>query len=172
MDVEEYDSSKLPLLLEELRKERNTPFNKERLIALFAKYGIYLVIEDAIQGTKAKGCMMVKKTNPAIYLTTYYKEKSSFYYALYHELKHVKTDYNKGKAKILVDDEVETEADLFALNEMIPEKTWKEILNNYDQREAICQRDDIPLCFLYGKLAYNGLIKYSSKEYNAHKEMI
>ena len=55
---------------------------------------------------------------------------------------------------------------------MIPEKTWKEILNNYDQREAICQRDDIPLCFLYGRLAYNGLIKYSSKEYNAHKEMI
>lgn len=172
MDVEEYDSSKLPLLLEELRKVRNTPFNKERLIALFAKYGIYLVIEDAIQGTKARGCMMVKKNNPAIYLTKYYKEKSSFYYALYHELKHVKTDYNKGKAKILVDDEVETEADLFALNEMIPEKTWKEILNNYDQREAICQRDDIPLCFLYGRLAYNGLIKYSSKEYNAHKEMI
>ena len=172
MDVEEYDSSKLPLLLEELRQERNKPFNKERLINMFAKYGIYFVIEDAIQGTKARGCMMLKKTNPAIYLTTYYKEKSSFYYALYHELKHVKSDYNKGKAKILIDDEVETEADLFALNEMMPEKTWEEILNNYDQREAICQRENIPLCFLYGRLAYNGLIKYSSKEYNAHKEMI
>ncbi len=170
--IKEYKSSNIPLLLQELKIERNRPFNKERLIRIFENYGIYLVIEDAITGTKARGCMVVKKNNPAIYMTKYYKEKDSFYYALYHEIKHVKTDYNKAKAKILIDDDVEKTADSFALNEMIPEKIWQEILENYDQKEFICQREQIPLCFLYGRLAYTGKIHYSSKEYNRHKEMI
>ena len=85
---------------------------------------------------------------------------------------NVKTDDNKAKAKILIDDDVEKTADSFALNEMIPEKIWQEILENYDQKEFICQREQIPLCFLYGRLAYTGKIHYSSKEYNRHKEMI
>lgn len=173
--VNEYNSANLDSLLEELKLERNKVFNEKRLIKLFNKYGIYLVIEDALNGTKVRGCMMIKGNNPAIYMTKYLKEKSSFYFALYHEISHVKSDYNKAKNKIIVDDEEntkETSADDFALNQMINNKIWEEILNNYEKREEICRKNNIPLSFLYSRLAYQKYIKYTSNEYNNHKEII
>lgn len=174
-EVNEYNSSNLDNLLNELKIERNNKFNEEKLIKLFNKYGIYLSIEDALDGTKLRGCMMVKGTNPVIYMTKYLKDKASFYYALYHEISHIKSDYNKAKNKIIVDeeiDELEKRADEFALNQMIDNKVWKEILNNMDSKEEICKSNLIPLSFLYSRLAYLGYIKYSSKEYNLHKEKI
>lgn len=174
-NVSKYVSSNLDILLDELKLERNKTFNEERLIKIFNKYGIYLSIEDALSGTKLRGCMMVKGTNPVIYMTKYLKEKSSFYFALYHEISHIKSDYNKAKNKIIVDEEVDTlekKADIFALNQMIDNKIWEDILNNYENREEICKKNNIPLSFLYSRLAYQGYIKYSSSEYNEHKEKI
>lgn len=175
-EISTYNKNKLPLLLEELKIERNKPFNKEQIIKIFNKYGIYLVIEEAIKGTKIRGCMMVKKNNPAIYITKYFKEKSSFYFTLYHELAHVKTDYNKAKNKIIVYDdtskEEEKQRDKFALNCMIEEKIWKQIIENYDKKEKLCKDNQIPLCFLYTRLAYEGLISYKSKEYLNNREKI
>ena len=127
--VNEYHSSNLTKLLNELKIIRNKKYNEIELIKLFNKYGIYLSIEDALKGTKLRGCMMVKGKNPAIYMTKYLKEKASFYFTLYHEIGHIKRDYNKAKNKI-------------------------------------------PLSFLYSRLAYEGYIKYSSKEYNEHREII
>lgn len=173
--VNNYNSSNLDNLLNELKIERNNKFNDKKLIKIFNKYGIFLSIEDALDGTKLRGCMMVKGTNPAIYMTKYLKDKASFYYALYHEISHIKSDYNKAKNKIIVDediDELEKRADEFALNQMIDNKVWKEIINNIDSKEEICKSNLIPLSFLYSRLAYLGYIKYSSKEYNLHKEKI
>lgn len=101
--VNEYNKENYNKLLIELNKERMKKFNKNTLIKLFNKYGIYLIIEDALNSTKIRGCATVKKNNPAIYITTYLKEKSSFYYTLYHELGHVKTNYNKAKNIIIID---------------------------------------------------------------------
>lgn len=172
--VKKYDSSNLNSLLAELKKERIKPFNEQNLIQLFNHYGIYLSIEDALKGTKVRGCMMVKGTNPVIYITKYLKEKSNFYFALYHEISHIKSDYNMAKNKILVDEEdiIEKKADDFALDQMIDNTIWKNILENYDKKEEICNQNAIPLSFLYSRLAYQGYIKYSSKEYNSHKESI
>jgi len=173
--VSEYNSSNLNSLLEELKNVRNKKFNEIELINLFNKYGIYLSIEDALVGTKVRGCMMVKGTNPAIYMTKYLKEKSSFYFALYHEISHIKSDYNKAKNKVIVDEgieELENKADEFALNQMINENTWKEILNNYNDKEIICSKNSIPFCFLYTRLAHEGYIKYTSDEYNKNREVI
>lgn len=169
--VEEYKKDNLTFLLEELQIIRNHKFNSEELVALFNKYGIYLVIEDALPKTKVRGAMMVKNNNPAIYLTKYYREKSSFYFALYHELGHVKSDYNQAKSKIIVEDSEEEKCDTFALNQMIPSNLWEEIKNSTIP-EKICKENQIPLCFLYSRMAYEGIISYSSKEYNKHKEMI
>lgn len=175
-EIPEYNKNNLLELLEELKTERNKPFNEEKIVEIFNKYGIYLVIEEAIKGTKVRGCMMVKDNNPAIYMTKYFKEKASFYFALYHELAHVKTDYNKAKNKIIVDDantkDDEKQRDKFALNCMIEDKTWKQIIENPKERENICNKNKIPLCFLYSRLAYEGLISYKSKSYLEHREKI
>lgn len=170
--INEYKSNNLINLLEELKIIRNKPFNEEELISLFNKYGIYLVIEDALNGSKIRGCSMVKGSNPAIYITRYFKEKASFYFTLYHEIGHIKKDYNRLKSKIIIDDNDEKEIDNYALNQMIPSDIWKDIINNSKNREEICKRNNIPLCFLYSRLAYEKLISYKSIDYNTHKEII
>ncbi len=170
--INSYSNSNLNNLLDELKIERMNKFNEESLIKIFNKYGIYLVIEDALSKTKVRGCMMVKGSNPVIYMTKYLKEKSSFYYALYHEIAHIKSNYNKAKNKIIIDDESDKKADAYSLNEMISDSTWNEIINNYNNKEDICKKNNIPLSFLYSRLAYLGYIKYSSKEYNENKEVI
>lgn len=174
-DVQEYNKTKFENLLNVLKIERTKKFNKDRLIKIFNEHGIYLVIEDALKGTKVRGCTMVKNTNPAIYLTTYLKEKSSFYFTLYHELAHVKSDYNSLKNKIIIHDgeiDVENKRDLFALNEMISLSVYKEILDNREKEKDICSKNNIPLSFLYSRLAYEGKIKYSSQEYLKNREIL
>lgn len=173
-NVSSYNSSNIALLLDDLNKERNKPFDKSSLIKIFNKHGLYLVIEDALKGTKIRGCTKVVGDNPAIYMTCYLKEKSSFYFALYHELGHVKSDYNKAKSKVIIDGDVSLEkrADLFAVNQMIDEKTYKLILENFGDKEKICNENNIPLCFLYSKLAHDKIIKYTDKLYLDSREKI
>ena len=172
--VSSYNSSNMVLLLNDLKKERTRPFNKSSLIKLFNKHGLYLVIEEALKGTKIRGCTKVVGDNPAIYMTCYLKEKSSFYFALYHELGHVKSDYNKAKSKVIIDgdDSLEKRADLFAANQMIDEKIYSEILENIDDKENICKENNIPLCFLYSRLAHDKRIKYTDKLYLDSREKI
>ena len=172
-EISDYKSSNLNLLLSELKIIRNNKFNEKELIQLFNKYGIYLVIEDALPSTKIRGCSMVKGNNPCIYITRYFKEKASFYFTLYHELGHVKKDYNRLKNKIIInDDDNEKDIDNYALNEMIDSNTWNKIKVNINDLEHICRENNIPLCFAYSRLAYEGIISYGSKEYNEHKEKI
>lgn len=172
--VSSYNSSNMVLLLNDLKKERTRPFNKSSLIKLFNKHGLYLVIEEALKGTKIRGCTKVVGDNPAIYMTCYLKEKSSFYFALYHELGHVKSDYNKAKSKVIIDgdDSLEKRANLFAANQMIDEKIYSEILENIDDKEKICRNNNIPLCFLYSRLAHDKKIKYTDKLYLDSREKI
>ena len=171
--VEKYDSSKYSLLLDELKKESNKEFNKDSIIKILNKYGIILYIEDALKGTKVRGCIKVSVNTPIIYMTTLYKEKSSFYYTLYHELIHLKKDYNTLKNKVVIEDnEKETEIDRIALNLMIDETTYKKILTNFEERDKIAKENNIPLCFLYTRLARDKIIEYNSKDYLKHIERL
>jgi len=172
VQVTKYSSNRLNDLFDDLKKERMKPFNKEKIIQILYQYGIILCIEDALDGSKIRGCTMVKHKTPVIYLTTYFKEKSSFYFTLYHELGHIKTHYNRLINKIVEFDNEEKEADAFSFNQMIPRKIWDIINECYDERERICLENNIPLCFLYSRLAYEKKISYSSKEYNEHIEKI
>jgi len=171
--IKDYNSNNLNNLLDELKIEQNNLFDKNRLMNLFNKYGIILYIEDALKGSKVRGCIRVKINTPVIYMTTYYKEKSSFYFTLYHELMHLKHDYNKLKNKVLIENDIEEDnIDLLALNEMINDKIYEEILNDFENKDKIAKDNNIPLCFLYSRLAKEGKISYKSKEYLKNVERI
>ena len=170
--VNKYKSNNIDKLLKELEIIRLNKFNKKELIDLFNKYGIILYIEDALKGSKVRGCIKVMIDTPVIYMTTYYKEKSSFYFTLYHELVHLKKDYNKLKNKTIIDNDIEDDIDIEALEYMIPNNTYKEVLSNYDNKDIIAMNNNIPLCFLYSRLAKDGKISYSSKEYINNIEKI
>jgi len=86
------------------------------------KYGIYLVIHDALRNSKIRGAVTRYKNNPAIYLSLRFKTHDHAWFALMHEIGHLLIDYN-GKDPFLtcVDDEAtreenEEEADKFAQN--------------------------------------------------------
>lgn len=168
-----YDSNKLDHLFNELKEESNKKYNSKSIIGILAKYGIVLYIEDALKGSKVRGCVKVMVDKPVIYMTTYYKEKSSFYFTLYHELFHLKRDYNMLKSKVVIEeDSDEDEIDSLALNMMIKENIYNEILNNYHDRDVIAKKNKIPLCFLYSRLAKEGIINYTSKDYINNIEKI
>ena len=171
MEVIDYDSSKLPDLLDELKIERLKKFDKNRLVELFKKYGIILVIEETLSGTKVRGCCKVKIKTPVIYMSTLYKNKASFYFTLYHEIGHIKRDYNLLKNKVMVEDD-EKFCDDYSLNQMIPNDVWQELKTMPSNYNEICIKNSIPLSFYYSRLAYEKIISYRSREYNEHMEKI
>jgi len=170
-DINTYDSNKFDLILTELRNERIKKYNEKKIIEILRKYGIILYIEDALKGSKIRGCCKVMVDTPVIYLTRYYKEKSSFYFTLYHELMHIKKDFNMLKNKIYISEDEES-IDKLALEEMLPGSVYKSILDNYSNRDKIAKENKIPLCFLYTRLAKEGIIKYNSNEYISNIEKI
>ena len=133
-DIVSYDSNKFDLLLKELKSERMKKYNEQNIINILRKYGIILYIEDALKGSKIRGCCKVMIDTPVIYLTRDYKEKSSFYFALYHELMHIKKNFNMLKNKIYINED-ETKIDALALEEMIPNTIFKNIIDNDSNRE-------------------------------------
>lgn len=169
--VSSYDSNRFDSLLNDLKDERIKKYNEKSIISLLNQYGIILYIEDALPGSKVRGCCKIMCDTPVIYLTKYYKEKSSFYFALYHELMHIKKDYNMLKNKVLIDSD-ENEIDELALNEMIPKDLYNELLKSKLNIDDTLNRHKIPLSFFYTRLALEGRIKYNSKEYLSHIEKI
>lgn len=173
-NVGKYDNTRFSELILELMNEAyNEGINIERIRKIFNKYGIIFVCEKALPGTKVRGCFKVKLNTPAIYITDNYSGKDSFFFELFHELGHCKSDYNMAKSKTIIDgdDDREKRADLFALNTMINENKWADISTNIDE-ECLCQKSrkyKIPMSFIVGRLAKNNIIKYESKLYNKYK---
>lgn len=131
-NVNEYNSYNLMLLIKDLQElAYNNSIDIDKVRELLNKYGIYFACEKALTGTKIRGCFRVKGKQPAIYVTDNYAGKDSFFFELFHELGHCKSDYNEGKNKVIIDgnDLKEEKADKFALEVMIPENIWKKIVD-------------------------------------------
>ena len=172
--INKYDSINFLLLISDIKEMSfKKGINIEELQKLLNSYGIYFVVEKALSGTKIRGCFKVKGKNPAIYITKNYIGKDSFYYELYHELGHCKSDYNEAKSKVIVEgnENQEKRADEFALNTMIDKDVWKKIENNIKENELVKISEDykIPMSFIVGRLAKFNKINYSSKLYNKYK---
>lgn len=174
--VNEYDNSKFNELIQVLREYSYTAnYEIDKIREILNSYGILFVSEKALSGTKVRGCFKVKAKTPAIYITSNYSGKDSFYFELFHELGHCKSDYNMAQNKTIIDgDEIrEKRADEFALNKMINEDIWNEILQDISESNIlkISKINKIPMSFIVGRLAKNNYINYNSKFYNKYKLM-
>lgn len=172
-EVKEYTSIHFYFLIKDiidLAYENTIDINK--LTELLNNYGLYFVVEKALEGTKVRGCFKVKGKNPAIYLTKNYNGIDSFYFELFHELGHCKSDYNMAKSKVIVDgnEEIEKRADKFALNVMISEEIWNEVLRDYSEKNIveISKKNRVPICFIVGRLAMVKKIAYTDKMYRKY----
>lgn len=162
-------------MIEEIKVEAyNNEIDLNNIKKILNKYGILFVVEKALPGTKVRGVFKVNGSVPAIYLTKNYTGKDSFYFELFHELKHCKSDYNEAKNKIIAngDEKKEKAADEFALETMINNIIWEMILRDYKEDHILAIADEykIPPSFIVGRLAYNKIISYQSNLYQRYKD--
>lgn len=149
-------------------KAKDNVFNEEELVKEFNSKGVYLIIEDDIPGSKIRGAFKVHRGIPAIYLTKKHRRIADIYFALLHELAHLKSDFNMAKAKNLVslENEIEDKADMTAFNWMVDNEYYNNVckLKNY----SIDNEVNFPKCFIVYRLAKDGLLAYKSKMYQKY----
>ena len=174
--VEEYHKENIDILVNYILEcAKNGTFDRRELIQVFNKNGVYLVIQQDLPKSKIRGAFKVNKDAPAIYLTLKHKRIADVYFALLHELAHCKSDFNKAKANSLIstdseDDVIEKRADAQAYNWMVENKYYESIKNvvNYN----IKMETKYPKAFIVYRLALDGKIKYSSKEYQLYNKVV
>ncbi len=173
-EIKEYDSSKFNDLVKRIVEySYNDGYDVDKICEILNSYGVLFACEKALSGTKVRGCFKVKIKTPAIYITSNYSAKDSFYFELFHELGHCKSDFNMAQNKTIIDgdEERENRADKFALETMINNNIWNLILENKSEKDLlqISKEYKIPMSFIVGRLAKNRYINYSSEIYNKYK---
>ena len=171
--VNDYKKENIDYLVNFIREEAmKNRFDEKRLIKEFNDKGIFLVIEDDLKGSKIRGAFKVLNTKPAIYLTRKYKRIADIYFALLHELAHCKTDFNRAKRGSIVsllnyksDSDYEIKADQTALNWMVSDLEYNNILNSKKYNYDI-------MSFLVYRLALDKKISYNSKIYQKYNIII
>jgi plasmid maintenance system antidote protein VapI/Zn-dependent peptidase ImmA (M78 family) len=174
-ELNEYTSSNFNKLIEEIKEYAYMADNYDpaEIQKILNKYGIYFCEEKALAGTKVRGCFKLRGKKPTIYTTKNYQAKDSFFFELFHELGHCKSDYNEAQKKVIFEgsDEQENRADNFALDAMIPKNVWKKIEKDYSEENIlnVSKQYRIPISFIVGRLANLNMISYRSKLYNENK---
>ena len=171
-EINEYKKENIDILVKFIKEEANNlNFDKEKLINKFNENGIFLAIEPDLKGAKIRGAFRVLNDKPAIYITPKYNRYADIYFALLHELAHCKSDFNRAKKASIVSleneksiEDYEIKADKTALNWMVNDEEYKEIVKNknYDNLN----------CFIVYRLAKDKYIKYNSNIYQEYNKVI
>lgn len=150
-------------------------FNPDFLIKSFNEKGIYLVIENDLEGSKIRGAFKMLNDKPAIFITKKHKRIADIYFALLHELAHCKSDFNRAKNGSLIsimdqkdNEDYELKADMQAFNWMVNDTKYDNIKLNLSE----ISNPNVVKSFLVYRLAYDKLISYSSKLYQDNNPLI
>jgi HTH-type transcriptional regulator/antitoxin HigA len=116
---------------------------------VLAAQGIALIIERHLPGSYLDGAAMLSaEGKPVIGLTLRYDRLDNFWFVLLHEVGHVLLHLFKGLHYDFFDEEassdndsIETEADKFALDTLIPETLWDQCLSRFAVSEEAVRID-------------------------------
>jgi HTH-type transcriptional regulator/antitoxin HigA len=145
---------------------------------LLADYGIVLVIERHLTGTYLDGAAMMSAAGyPVIGLTLRYDRLDNFWFVLFHELGHVFLHLFRNLRLDFFDeedgseaDEIEVQADRFALDRLIPDAAWKQCLSRFALSEESVHIDAERLGIDPSIIA--GRIRRERKNYTILSELI
>lgn len=146
---------------------------KNYLQKKFNKNGVFLVIEDDLSGSKIRGAFKVLNDKPAIYSTRKHNRITDIYFALFHELDHLKSDYSGAKSGSLIsfdkNDKVgyELKTDKQIFNWVADDKTYNVIKKDYQN-----VNERVIKAFFAYRLAHDGIISYQSKFYQNNNILI
>lgn len=129
-----------------LTKRKDGP---KRARDLLAEKGIVLIVERHLSGSYLDGAaMLADSETPIVGLTLRYDRLDNFWFVLMHELGHVFLHLFDGLRFDFFDEEggadgdaIETEADKFALDALIPEELWDQCLSRFAMSEEAVKID-------------------------------
>jgi HTH-type transcriptional regulator/antitoxin HigA len=109
--------------------------------------GIHFVVEPHLPQTHLDGAALLSSDGaPIVALTLRHDRLDNFWFVLFHELAHIKLHLSRPERLEFFDDteveadDLESEADRFALNSLIPPETWATSLAKFSKStEAVIQ---------------------------------
>lgn len=173
--LEEYDKSNISNIISSINEHvfNENNIDESYIKTLMNNNGIYFVIEKGLSTSGIRGAFKIYKGKPAVYISTFQNRVDGLVYSLFHELSHVKSDYNQGKSKVILDgtEAQEKRADEFAYTSMVPKEVCNDILINNDENHLleISRIHRIPMCYMVSQLAAKiNKYKYSSQLYKKY----
>lgn len=160
--------------LVKLSKEKNGPVLAREL--LWSK-GIALVIEPHLDGTHLDGAAMISDSNlPIIGMTLRHDRVDAFWFTLLHELGHILLHLSQNNEFDFFDeeedepDELENEANTFALNNLISPEQWDTCISRFIRTSEAITNDAEMLSIHPAIIA--GRIRYEKAEWNKFDELL
>ncbi|RJR28107.1 ImmA/IrrE family metallo-endopeptidase [Candidatus Microgenomates bacterium] len=135
-------------------------------IEMLKTIGICVVVEPHMPQTYLDGAaIMIKGKNPIVGMTVRHDRLDNFWFTLLHELAHISLHYGKGTSLFYDDvesvdrhDPREKEADDFAIETMIPEKSWNKspasILPSVEAAKKLAEELSIHPAVVAGRMRY------------------
>lgn len=125
--------------LKQLAEISNSPNGPLEAQAFLLSQGIILIVEPHLPTTYLDGAaMLLPNTSiPVIGLTLRHDRLDNFWFVLFHELGHIFLHLDAERASIvdenvgLAADQIEIEADNFALNNLIPAEQWDMCMSRF-----------------------------------------
>lgn len=135
--------------LPELVHLTRAPNGASKACELLAENGIVCIIERNLSGSHLDGAAMLDSANrPVIGLTLRYDRLDNFWFVLFHELGHVFLHLTSNRSydffdqyDVLGGSAIETEADEFALNSLIPKSQWNQCMSRFALSEESVRID-------------------------------
>ena len=129
-----------------LTRRKDGPKRSKKLLA---ENGIAFVTERHLPGTYLDGAaMLATPDRPIVCLTLRHDRLDNFWFTLFHELGHIYLHLFEGMRYDFFDDDdssttdrIESEADQFALNRLVPEELWDKCLSRFALSEEAVQLD-------------------------------
>lgn len=140
--------------------------------------GVIVVIEERLVGTHLDGAaMLLDNRIPVIGLTLRHDRLDNFWFVLLHEVAHVVCHRDRGLAEGFFDDEgastvdeIEKEADEFALNVLISDEIWKtsfvRFTKSSEQVESFARKLGISPAIVAGR------IRHERKDYKLFNDLV
>jgi HTH-type transcriptional regulator / antitoxin HigA len=139
--------------------------------------GIAVILEPRLNHTHLDGAaLMTAAGRPVIGLTLRHDRLDNFWFTLFHELGHVLMHLSP-EHPVMVDcdiderktEEVEREADRFALDTLIPPRAWEQQVRHLQSAEGICAAAR-QLCIDPAVIA--GRLRREANDYRKHPKLI
>lgn len=169
--VVQYKESAIPRLQQDLRKYAAKSPAVRRVPELLARYGIKFVIVEPLKNVKIDGASFwLDAKSPVIVMSLRFDNIGSFWFALMHEVDHIKNkdgftfnDLQKPQT-----DEKEKRADDNAAELLVPQRELQQFIKQYSPRYSearinnLATRLQIHPGIIVGQLQHRGEISYAA----------